>query len=99
MTTRIRVTLTGLLRSLFLTLIGQCPHTRITWPQTSTWRRERRTTVTCLKCSREFLYDWTRMRMVKLESSIDSQSPPCYSVPSRLSGALHRLTEFTRFRP
>lgn len=48
-----------------LSLLFDCPHGRLTWPQTAVNRRtgaKGDTTVSCLDCGRTWLYSWQEMR-------------------------------------
>ena len=54
-----------MLANLLAAILGECLHPRYTWPQT----REGKTTCCCLACGKELAYDWSRMKVVKLEAN------------------------------
>ena len=47
-----------------LSHIFGCRHERYTWPRTRRSGYAQSTTVCCLECGREMLYDWSEMRVV-----------------------------------
>ncbi len=61
----------------FLSVFGICRHLRLTFPQTLKSYGAVSATVSCLDCSREFLYDWETMTIVAQLSNPVVLSDPC----------------------
>jgi hypothetical protein len=60
-----------------------CPHSRTTWPQTPTRRGKPvgPCYVICLRCGRQWEYDWENMKIIR------KRAPQPEPLPERIVGA------------